>query len=243
MAMERSANGGDPGSWVDVTPPDSDWFWQLFYPPLEVNEQVVVKAGEVVCVSSDGGDTWTQIPLPRIDGRPSIASALAIPSRDRLLAGTIRGDVFRIDRRADGWGAAVKLPRPGVGWISDLLVDPDTADRHWATFSMLVGADGRPVPRGAVFRSDTQGATWIDRTTAGLPHIPVNAVVTDPSDPDRVWVACDVGVFESRNAGGSWSPYGTGLPNALAVDLLFYEPDRLLRVGTRNRGVWEAVVD
>lgn len=242
MAMERSSNGGDPGSWVDVTPPDSDWFRQLFYPPLEVNEQVVVKAGEVVCVSSDGGDTWTQVPLPPSDGRPSVASALAIPSRDRLLAGTIRGDVFRIDRRAGGWGAPVKLRRPTAGWISDLLVDPDAPDRHWATFSMLGGAGAPPMTRGAVFRSDNRGAAWTD-VTAGLPHIPVNAVVTDPSDSDRVWVACDVGVFESRNAGGSWSPYGTGLPNALAVDLLFYEPDRLLRVGTRNRGVWEATVD
>jgi hypothetical protein len=52
-------------------------------------------------------------------------------------------------------------------------------------------------------------------------------------------VACDVGVFESRDAGGSWKVLGTGLPNALAEDLLFYEPDRLLRVGTRSRGVWE----
>jgi hypothetical protein len=55
-------------------------------------------------------------------------------------------------------------------------------------------------------------------------------------------VACDVGVFESTDAGGSWSVLGVGLPNALAVDLLLYEPERLLRVGTRSRGVWEAAV-
>jgi hypothetical protein len=78
--------------------------------------------------------------------------------------------------------------------------------------------------------------------TSNLPSIPVNAVVSDPANRDRVWVACDVGVFESVNAGGSWSVFGTGLPNALAVDLLFYEPDRLLRVATRSRGVWETTV-
>jgi photosystem II stability/assembly factor-like uncharacterized protein len=89
-----------------------------------------------------------------------------------------------------------------------------------------------------VFRSDDDGATWTN-VTANLPTIPVNAVVGDPDDADRVWVACDVGVFESSDAGGSWTVYGTGLPNALAEDLLFYAPDRLLRVGTRSRGVWE----
>ena len=70
----------------------------------------------------------------------------------------------------------------------------------------------------------------------------MNAIVSDPSDSDRVWVACDLGVFESTDAGGSWAVFGNGLPNALAVDLLFYAPDRLLRVATRSRGVWEAAV-
>jgi hypothetical protein len=80
------------------------------------------------------------------------------------------------------------------------------------------------------------------RLTTFVRRIPVNAVITDAADSDRVWVACDVGVFESTDAGGSWSVLGVGLPNALAVDLLFYEPERLLRVGTRSRGVWEAAV-
>ena len=94
---------------------------------------------------------------------------------------------------------------------------------------------------GAVLRSDDAGDSWTD-VTANLPLIPVNAIVGDPANPDRVWIACDVGVFESRDAGGSWSVFGTGLPNALATDLLFYERDRLLRVGTRSRGIWEVTV-
>ena len=78
--------------------------------------------------------------------------------------------------------------------------------------------------------------------TANLPAIPVNAIITDPGSDDRVWVACDVGGFESTDAGGSWSVFGTGLPNCLAVDLLYFEPEQLLRVATRSRGVWETTV-
>jgi len=49
-------------------------------------------------------------------------------------------------------------------------------------------------------------------------------------------------VYESQDAGGHWSLFGVDLPNALAVDLLFHEPSRRLRVATRSRGLWEVVV-
>jgi photosystem II stability/assembly factor-like uncharacterized protein len=231
MYTKRSRNAGDPGSWKDVTPRGAKQIEKLFYPPLEVNGQVVVKAGDVVCLSTDRGDNWQRVRLPQTaEGGPSIASGLAIPSPDRVLVGTIWGDVFRIERAADGWGEPSKLTRPGDGLISDLLVDPDHSQRFWVTHST------RP---GAVFRSDDEGATWAD-VTGKLPRLPVNAIVSDPADRDRVWVACDIGVFQSADAGGSWSVYGTGLPNALAEDLAFHEGKRLLRVGTRSRGVWEA---
>jgi photosystem II stability/assembly factor-like uncharacterized protein len=245
MQLERSSRRGDRGSWTTVTPPNSgrDQFRQLFYPPLEVNARVVVKAGEVVCLSSDSGTTWTKVALPPVAEGPSVASALAIPTTDRVLVATVRGDVFRIDRHPDhpDWTPnPTKLTRPHKGWVSDLLVGLGIPQRYWATFSNVVVAGNNPA-RGAVFRSDDDGDTWID-VTANLPSIAVNAIVTDPSDPDRVWVACDVGVFESRDAGGTWSVFGTGLPNVLATDLRFFEADRLLRVGTRSRGVWEATL-
>jgi photosystem II stability/assembly factor-like uncharacterized protein len=233
MYLERSLNRGDPGSWEEITPPGSDGFEKLFYPPLEVNGEMVVKAGEVVCLSADAGESWEEVPLPQtVDGLPSMASGLAIPSTTRVLVGTIWGDVFRIDAGGAGWSAPIKLTRPAGGRISDLLVGDIAPHRYWVTVS------NHP---GAVFRSDDEGATWAN-VTANLPSIPVNAIVADPSNRDRVWVACDVGVFESADAGGSWAVFGTGLPNALAEDLLFYRPDRLLRVGTRSRGVWEVSV-
>jgi photosystem II stability/assembly factor-like uncharacterized protein len=231
MAMERSAERGDRDSWRRLRIPNDGR--KLFYPPLEVNGEVVVKAGEIVFVSKDSGDSWEGIPLPQPDdgGYPAVASALAVPAAETILVGTIRGEVFRIRLENGRWSEAELVGRPVDGWISDLLCDPAVPVRHWVTFSAP----------GGVYRSDDHGASWSD-VTANLPTIPVNAIVGDPAEPDRVWVACDVGVFESTDAGGTWSVFGTGLPNALAVDLLFYEADRLLRVGTRSRGVWEVAV-
>ncbi len=94
MYMERSTSRGDPQSWQNVTPPGTDNIRKLFYPPLEVNEEVVAKAGEVVYVSSDSGSSWKAVALPQVPDGPSVASALGIPTKDRLLAGTIWGDVF-----------------------------------------------------------------------------------------------------------------------------------------------------
>jgi photosystem II stability/assembly factor-like uncharacterized protein len=232
MYMERSSHRGDPDSWENVTPPDDDQLRKLFYPPVEVHGDLVVKAGEIAYISTESGANWSEVALPQPSaGRPALASALAVPSPETVLVGTIRGEVFQIGLESGAWGEPTALTSPREGWISDLVLDAASPQRYWATFS-------RP---GAVFRSDDAGSTWSD-VTANLPEIPVNAVITDPADSDRVWVACDVGVFESTDAGGSWSVFGVGLPNALAVDLLFYEPERLLRVGTRSRGVWEAAV-
>jgi photosystem II stability/assembly factor-like uncharacterized protein len=234
MYTERSDHRGDADSWQNVTPPgDSPQLLKLFYPPLEVNGEVVAKAGQIVYISRNSGANWKHVALAQpLSGRPSVASALAITTTDTVLVGTIRGEVLVLRWENGNWAGPTALTKPRDGWISDLLVDPANPQRHWATFS-------NP---GAVFRSDDAGATWSD-VTANLPSAPVNAVISDPARSDRVWVACDVGVYESMDAGGSWSVFGTGLPNALAVDLLFYEPDRLLRVATRSRGVWEASVD
>jgi photosystem II stability/assembly factor-like uncharacterized protein len=242
MSLYRSEKAGDrdpepfdlPRNWKRVIPPNSglNRFQQLFYPPLEVNGDVVVIAGEVVCISDDEGATWIQVPLPPVAGRPSIASALAIPIKQRVIVGTVNGDIFEINR--GGWsGVPTLLTRPQAGYVSDLFIDLQSKPRrYWASYSTIPGS---------VCRSDDGGASWADLSN-NLPTTPVNAITVDPSNADRVWVACDLGVYESRDAGKHWSLFGVGLPNALAVDLLFHESSRRLRVSPQSRGVWEVVV-
>jgi hypothetical protein len=93
-----------------------------------------------------------------------------------------------------------------------------------------------------VFRSDDAGSTWTD-VSAGLPALPINAVEVDPGNASRIWVAADIGVFQSLDAGAHWNAFSNGLPNAMVGDLLFHPHARVLRAGTRNRGIWELPVD
>jgi photosystem II stability/assembly factor-like uncharacterized protein len=92
-----------------------------------------------------------------------------------------------------------------------------------------------------VFLSTDGGTTWRD-ATGDLPDVPVSAIEADPKAPDTIWIATDIGVFRSTDLGKHWVAFGDGLPRALAVDLAFHAKLRLLRVGTRSRGVWEITV-
>ena len=76
---------------------------------------------------------------------------------------------------------------------------------------------------GGVYRSDDAGETWTD-IAAGLPADFGFPVVVDPADPDSAYViplnaAADrvtaegrVRVYETRDAGASWTARGDGLP-------------------------------
>jgi len=77
---------------------------------------------------------------------------------------------------------------------------------------------------GGVYRSDDSGQTWID-IAAGLPGNFGFPLAIDPADPDSAYVipltadvdrvTCEgrVRVYETRDAGASWTPRGDGLPS------------------------------
>ena len=166
------------------------------------------------------------------------ASALYIPNADtvyrrpRPTAGSCArswngGAWSALDRADDAAGRA----RPSATSSSTR----GDADRIWATSTARSAAAG-------CSRSDDGGSTWTDRT-AGLPALPINAIQVDPANRNRVWVAADLGVYQTRDGGASWTDFANGLPNCFVGDLIFHPHARVLRAGTRNRGVWEIPVD
>jgi ligand-binding sensor domain-containing protein len=231
MGMERSTTKGDFGSFGWIGPSPAAGYSNLFYPPMEVNNTTVAQAGQSVFVSRDSGSSWKEVALPA----GQVASAMYIPNTNTVFVGTIDGRVYRITWSGSAWSAAAALNSPRLNaWISDIFVDPNNLNRLWITYTTIGG--------GRIYRSDNGGTSWVDRS-AGLPSLPINAVEVDPGNANRIWVAADVGVYQSRDGGTSWASFANGLPNALAADLLFHPHARVLRVGLRNRGVWEIPVD
>ena len=233
MSPEVSQAHGDWNSWSYVPPPLPAGEGSPFYPPVEASltsGDTFAIAGNALYLTRDNGAQWKRLAFP---GGGS-GSALAVPNGDSVWVATEDGRIFRTSWTGSTWQALAALASPRAGaYISDLLVD-SSGLTIWATIRAFGG--------GRVFVSSDGGATWTDRG-AGLPPLPVNAIAVDPTDRNRLWVAADLGVYQTLDGGQHWAPYGTGLPNAYVGDLVLNPAGRLLRAGTRNRGVWEIGID
>jgi hypothetical protein len=233
----RSTTRGNFGSWTAIFPTTPAGEGSLFYPPFECSAtggDAIAIGGNAVYVSRNNGTTWTRLTFP---GAATTASAMYIPNASTLYVGATDGRVFRTQFNGASWPALTALTTPRttpLGVVSDLYVDPNNANRMWATY--------RTVGGGRVYRSDDGGSAWTDRT-AGLPALPINAIEVDPRNGNRVWVGADLGVYQSTNGGATWADFSNGLPNMYVGDLVYQPHARVLRAGTRNRGVWEIPVD
>jgi photosystem II stability/assembly factor-like uncharacterized protein len=227
MGLERSTTGGGWGSWswIELSSPS------LFYPPVEVRNNIVVQAGTIVFISDSNGTAFASVALPAVAGR---ASALAIASSTTVYVGTENGRIYRIDKNGATWQTPVALTRPTSGFVRDIEVDPQNPGRIWVTYSATAG--------GRIYRTTDGGTTWTNIST-GLPDIPFNSLAVDPANTNNIWASADVGVYRSPDGGTTWTNFSNGLPNAICYDLLFHATSRLLRVGTQSRGAWEINVD
>jgi hypothetical protein len=132
--------------------------------------------------------------------------------------------------------------------ISSIFIDP-----HDATGSTVyVTVEGVPISSEAlwtVYRSTDGGAHWA-YLSASLPAAPASSVVVDPQDANTVYVATDAGVYfttqiaSCASAGTPcWSAFGTGLPEAPAVQLSASPSTssaQVLVAATYGRGIWQA---
>lgn len=227
VTLERSNNKGN--SWTWLAPPNVA---SEFYPPVEVAGLTVAIGAVSLVVTRNEGPPWATVSLGLSSGEAS--TAMRAIDANTLLIGTNIGRMLKMTWTGAAWNK-IALTSPVAKYISCIAIDPSNPQRFWVTSSQVTGAGGR------VYRSDNGGRSWVNCTTA-LPNIPINSVVVDPANFKRIWVAADVGVYQTLDLGSSWAAFSNGLPNAMAVDLLFHKQDRRLFCGTRNRGAWVVLV-
>ena len=239
-----STQGGKFGTWTSVAMGigGSD---ALFYPPMtacKTNTNALALGTTVVNIDpAQGASHWTtQVALPGL-AVGELVTSLSYVNGNLVYAATNAGKVYKLALSGATWTATVvsQAPLP-VANITDLTALTATP----ATVVVVMNGFGH----GHVWRGAVPGAglaTWTN-LSGNLPDIPVNAIVIDPANANRLFAGTDIGVFETANGGTSWnsiSASSTGLPNCAVFDLRLHEATRILRAATHGRGLWEKLVD
>lgn len=202
-------------------------------------------AGSNRLYRSTGDRTWEAI-SPDLTGGPSgstgqvdgsLTSISVSPSNpDVIWTGSNDGVVqVTVDGGVSWTDVSTALPDR---WVTAVRAHPTNVGAAFATISGYRWNE--PLPR--IYVTTNFGSTWTAITT-GLPDAPVNDLVVDPADGDRLFVATDVGVFNSRDGGGSWQVFGRGLPNVVVTSLLIDERSATLLAGTFGRSVFAVSID
>jgi hypothetical protein len=133
------------------------------------------------------------------------------------------------------WSNVTVSPLPDR-WVTAIGIDPTNAGRAFACFSGYNA--NTPATPGHVFLTTNTGASWTN-ASGNLPDIPVNTILIDPNNTNHLVIGTDLGVFESLNAGTTWTQQNTGLANVSVVDL-DTRGDGAVFAATHGRGMYKA---
>ena len=233
----RSKAGGIAGSWtlavsgIDTTTP------MEFLPPLALdpsNPANLYFGTHFVFQSKNHADSWTAISGNLTNGSTLTSIAVAPTDSNTVYVSTSQGPPFiQVTTNAlSGVGAIWNNRSTGLPqrFVTQVVVDPHTSTTAYLTMSGF--------NTGHVFRTIDGGVTW-NNVSNNLPNIPANAIVVDPVLPSTYYVATDIGVFRTRNAGANWTVLGSGLPRSVVLGLALHNSSRTLRASTHGRSMWD----
>jgi photosystem II stability/assembly factor-like uncharacterized protein len=173
--------------------------------------------------SSDGGNTWSEVPA--LDGT-SVFDIEFAPAPDNT---TYLGTQDSIRKSTDGGLSWVTL-NLGIGLndqVFDVALDPSNPLTVWAGIADATGL--QPVN---VMRSTDSGATWSNLTPPLAVPMSCRGIAVDPSNSNTV-IAVFAGnfgggqVWTTTDGGDSWTDRSAGLPGN-PLNAVVYDGTRLL---------------
>lgn len=236
-----SADSGQPNLWNSCSKRVSDP--SLFISPLvqSPSSSATLYVGtNRIWKSTNDGSTWGAI-SPQYSGYVSaIAQAKSNPSvlyaAWSNIAQNRAGSAFVAVSTNGGsnWSGTQTLPNR---FITDLAVKTSASNTAWVTLSGY--------NTGHVYVTQNSGTSWTDKS-GNLPNVPVNGIAVDSrTSPSTLYVATDVGVFESTNGGSTsptWVNISGALPHTVVTDIRLDQASNVLIAATHGRGMWTAPI-
>jgi hypothetical protein len=87
-----------------------------------------------------------------------------------------------------------------------------------------------------IHKSTNMGTTWQD-ISGNLPQAGINDVLIVPGNENVLFVATDIGVYQTTDGGVSWSRLGNNMPVIVVWDLEYNPNTQKLLAGTYARGL------
>ena len=210
----------------------------LFYAPMALGPgtpNTVYFGTDRLYRSTNQGATMTVVSqAPLSGGIPISAIGISPQNGGVRIVGLANGKVF-----ATTTGSSTLTDITGSitpAYVARAVIDPNNVNTAYITLDDY----GLPAGRHIWKTTNLNGTppTWSASGT-GIPDVPVNSIVIDPTDSTSLYAATDIGVYHSGDSGATWSPFGTGLPRVACFDIGIQNTNRVLRVATHGRGIWE----
>jgi photosystem II stability/assembly factor-like uncharacterized protein len=232
--------------------PETRWNWCSPVLVSVHDNDTIYHCGNVVVMSANRGDTWTEISPDLSTNDPAKLTVegkggdgniqyCTITTFDEsplvpglLWAGTDDGNVWVTRDNGKAWTKLNdRIPgNPGY-WVSRVAAssyDPGTA---YVSYTGFRNDDFRPF----VYKTTDYGATWTS-IGAGMAEGPVNVVREDPKNPNILFAGTDFGVYVSIDGGKAWLKMKNDMPTQAVHDLKVHPREADLIVATHGRGVY-----
>ena len=222
----------------------------LFYAPMALGPgtpNTVYFGTDRLYRSTDRGDHMSIVSPAPITGSPISTIGISPQDDNYRILGLQNGQVWATSTGSSSLVNITSSSFPANPasvtnkFVGRAVIDPNNSGIAYVAFSYYATA-GQGIWKITNFAAAAATSAVTPNWTAagsGIPSVPINALVIDPTNSNVLYAGTDIGVYTSTDGGVSWSPYGTGLPRSAVFDMAIQSPNRILRVATHGRGMWE----
>jgi photosystem II stability/assembly factor-like uncharacterized protein len=236
----KSTNGGstfNPAMNGISSGDRMNWCTPVVFDPT--NPEILYYGANRLYKSTNRANSWTVISTDLTNGPGvnltygTITTISVSPVNPEIIyVGTDDGNVWVSAMNGMGWEyLSGFLPDR---WVTRVVADPVEENTAYVTFSGYRWDEYLP----HIFRTSDKGQTW-DDISGNLPETPINDLIVDPENNQRLYIATDVGVFISHNLGQTWEMQGSNLPNVPVNDLTLHNASRTLVAATYGRSMYK----